>query len=144
MSSHVTLATNGTFLDPRFTPTTTHSSLQANVEFLVFSGVRKEDATTYSCIVRDSQNMNIAVISRSIFHTVLYFPFAIYPICIPDGPFTALEGATVNMSCTTEKGSPEQRKVILPNFTANVWTYMITGNEQTSSLRMIVTTANQG
>ncbi len=144
MSSHTALATNGTSVDPRFTLNIMFSSTVSSIEFLVISDVRKEDVSTYSCIVRDSQNTNKAVISRSIYLTVLYFPSAMYPICIPDGPVTVQEGTTVNMSCTTEIGNPALQMQILTSSTSYVWTSSTVDNEQMMSLSLSANATNQG
>ena len=69
----------------------------------------------YGCRVRDSVGLNSTVLveAQPLSFTVLYFPSAMYPICIPNGPFTVQEGATVNMSCTTEIGNPPVTMQIL-------------------------------
>ncbi len=143
----VSIARNGMSVDSRYTLSTLMSGAQNKIETLTFNAAKEDTAVFYGCRVRDSAGLNstLVVEAQHLYLTVLYFPSAMYPICFPDGPFTAREGMTVNMSCTTELGNPVVQMQILTTRVVYVWTYDRDFNkEQMKSLQLSVTAANAG
>ncbi|XP_071805432.1 uncharacterized protein [Asterias amurensis] len=141
------IARNGMILDYRYTlSTSTSSGAQNKVEIITFLATKEDTAVVYGCRVRDSveTNSTSVVEAQPLSFTVLYFPSAMYPICIPDGPFTVQEGTTVNMSCTTEIGNPPVQKQILTSSVVYAWDYDRDTKEQIRSLQLSVTGNNDG
>ncbi|XP_071805428.1 uncharacterized protein [Asterias amurensis] len=145
-SQEVSIARNGISVDSRFKLCLTSSGAQFRFETLVFNATKQDTAVIYGCRVRDSIGLSSTVLveAQSLSFTVLYFPSAIYPICIPNGPFTVQEGATVNMSCTTENGNPSVTMQIIASSVVYVWDYDRATEEQKSLLELNVTAADDG
>ncbi|XP_033642557.1 uncharacterized protein LOC117302677 [Asterias rubens] len=94
----------------------THSLFTDEVQTLTFTANRN-DTSFFTCRLR---LLGVIIATDSLLLPVLYFPSAIYPICFPNGPLTVQEGATVNMSCTTERGNPPVQVLISSSSTNNV------------------------
>ncbi|XP_071805637.1 uncharacterized protein [Asterias amurensis] len=145
-SQEVAIAQNGMSVDSRFKLHLTSSGAQFRFETLAFNATKQDTAVDFGCQVRNSVGLSSTVWAEAqpLSLTVLYFPSAMYPICIPNGPFTVQEGATVNLSCATEIGNPPVQMQILTSSVVYLWTYCRDTKEQMRSLQLSVTGANDG
>ena len=86
-------------------------------------------------------------LASAVFDFILiFFPAPMYPLCYPDGPFTAQAGATIHMNVTTEPGYPQ---VDIHRYTPGsdhdwISSFSSDGLEDVLSLLLTITEADQG
>ena len=139
--SEVTLARNGTSLDPKFKIQTLISEPTTKSEILNIVNITNDDAAEYICQVTDLMGSRVHSTSRYI--SVMYFPPE--PTCFPHGPITVQEGDTLAMNFTTERGNPAVSITRSARIgTGYQWTHLDSMGEQTQSLQLVIRAVDDG
>ncbi|XP_071806050.1 uncharacterized protein [Asterias amurensis] len=110
---HAEVIIRPSFETPQYTQYTETSSEQSLVQRFKINILTRDDTGLYYCKVKNSDGT--VEETASIYVTVRYSPSAEYPLCSPNGPLTVQEGTTQQFHCTTERGSPLVRMLILKN-----------------------------